>query len=235
MTSLSNLIAFLYRAEAEREEWANAMSSAIAANQSSVVDNPLLWKADSSADACTLCFTKFTIFHRKHHCRKCGAVVCQQCSMHKRFLKHVDAHRDVRICDDCFAADVTHAMTTTDSNEDLTRVSFDSTTEMESLNTGSNCCSSLSRKRPSRTTPRDSQGGTDPSSDYPNNEEDSDDEDEWAAHHSASCFSFLFGNCFPPEHKKRYSDGSTNSSASSCNNEDLRLLPEPSESNNHEA
>ncbi|KAI3402632.2 PEP7 [Candida oxycetoniae] len=46
------------------------------------------WIPDSDATNCTICFTKFNILIRKHHCRLCGEVVCddsygvrKKCSM----------------------------------------------------------------------------------------------------------------------------------------------------------
>ncbi|XP_046330483.2 uncharacterized protein LOC124114008 isoform X1 [Haliotis rufescens] len=37
------------------------------------------WVPDSQAPLCMLCKVKFTLFNRKHHCRKCGIVVCKTC------------------------------------------------------------------------------------------------------------------------------------------------------------
>ncbi|KIO33556.1 hypothetical protein M407DRAFT_185926 [Tulasnella calospora MUT 4182] len=41
-----------------------------------------LWKRDSDSDECDSlgCATRFTLFERKHHCRKCGGIFCQTCS-----------------------------------------------------------------------------------------------------------------------------------------------------------
>ncbi|KAI0089839.1 FYVE zinc finger-domain-containing protein [Irpex rosettiformis] len=43
-----------------------------------------LWKPDSQASRCDifLCSRKFSVFERKHHCRKCGGVFCAECSTH---------------------------------------------------------------------------------------------------------------------------------------------------------
>lgn len=38
------------------------------------------WQPDSESDSCTLCGDLFTFFNRKHHCRKCGKLVCGACS-----------------------------------------------------------------------------------------------------------------------------------------------------------
>ncbi|PSK35241.1 hypothetical protein C7M61_004699 [Candidozyma pseudohaemuli] len=41
------------------------------------------WQPDSAVTACVVCDTTFTIFNRRHHCRKCGRVVCNLCSSQK--------------------------------------------------------------------------------------------------------------------------------------------------------
>ncbi|KAH3682852.1 hypothetical protein WICPIJ_006191 [Wickerhamomyces pijperi] len=39
-----------------------------------------IWQPDSDTKTCTLCSRKFTFWFRRHHCRKCGKVVCRLCS-----------------------------------------------------------------------------------------------------------------------------------------------------------
>ncbi|ODQ80969.1 hypothetical protein BABINDRAFT_59426 [Babjeviella inositovora NRRL Y-12698] len=42
----------------------------------------LVWQPDSLSRACPICSKKYTFFNRRHHCRKCGRVVCGNCSQH---------------------------------------------------------------------------------------------------------------------------------------------------------
>ncbi|KAB5580156.1 hypothetical protein GE09DRAFT_1212610 [Coniochaeta sp. 2T2.1] len=44
---------------------------------------PLRWQPDSEVTLCPICHTQFSFFVRKHHCRKCGRVVCDACSPHR--------------------------------------------------------------------------------------------------------------------------------------------------------
>ncbi|KAM7200459.1 FYVE zinc finger domain containing protein [Rhypophila sp. PSN 637] len=41
------------------------------------------WQPDAEVTYCPICTTQFSVFVRKHHCRKCGRVVCNSCSPHR--------------------------------------------------------------------------------------------------------------------------------------------------------
>ncbi|KAM5443562.1 hypothetical protein MferCBS31731_001335 [Microsporum ferrugineum] len=41
------------------------------------------WQPDSEVTECPICGVTFTFWFRKHHCRKCGRVVCAACSPHR--------------------------------------------------------------------------------------------------------------------------------------------------------
>ncbi|KAF7437263.1 hypothetical protein PC9H_004100 [Pleurotus ostreatus] len=47
-----------------------------------------LWKEDALASACDnfYCRVRFSIFERRHHCRKCGSVFCAACTSHTTAL-----------------------------------------------------------------------------------------------------------------------------------------------------
>ncbi|PCH33121.1 hypothetical protein WOLCODRAFT_134937 [Wolfiporia cocos MD-104 SS10] len=47
-----------------------------------------LWKPDAQASVCDvfLCRKKFSIWERRHHCRKCGGIFCQDCSARETTL-----------------------------------------------------------------------------------------------------------------------------------------------------
>lgn len=38
------------------------------------------WMPDASAESCTKCHRLFTLFLRRHHCRRCGWIFCAGCS-----------------------------------------------------------------------------------------------------------------------------------------------------------
>jgi hypothetical protein len=41
------------------------------------------WQPDSEVSKCPICEISFSFWYRKHHCRKCGRVVCASCSPHR--------------------------------------------------------------------------------------------------------------------------------------------------------
>jgi FYVE/RhoGEF/PH domain-containing protein 5/6 len=83
----------------ERDAWLAAIAAAAGADMDAESDALApVWVEDKNADACGLCDAKFTMFFRRHHCRKCGRLVCARCSDHK-----LPGTED-RACDDCAKA-----------------------------------------------------------------------------------------------------------------------------------
>ena len=41
------------------------------------------WQPDDEVQCCPVCHNPFNWWYRKHHCRKCGRVVCNSCSPHR--------------------------------------------------------------------------------------------------------------------------------------------------------
>jgi len=64
-----------------------------------------LWIPDSFSKSCMVCavskFNQFT--NRRHHCRSCGFLVCDNCSRGKLLLAHIDPKGLSRVCDKCMA------------------------------------------------------------------------------------------------------------------------------------
>lgn len=61
---------------------------------------PSNWIPDEEAPVCMLCHAKFSFFNRRHHCRKCGGVVCGECSGQRTVIGRYSMA--VRLCDECF-------------------------------------------------------------------------------------------------------------------------------------
>ncbi|CAI4036104.1 hypothetical protein SMKI_14G3230 [Saccharomyces mikatae IFO 1815] len=54
------------------------------------------------SDACMVCSKKFSLLNRKHHCRSCGGVFCQEHSSNNIALPDLGIYELVRVCDNCF-------------------------------------------------------------------------------------------------------------------------------------
>mmetsp|Transcript_27185 Transcript_27185/g.71319 ORF Transcript_27185/g.71319 Transcript_27185/m.71319 type:complete len:363 (-) Transcript_27185:153-1241(-) len=66
------------------------------------VEGNAKWMPDTDVDVCTLCrATRFNVLVRRHHCRFCGAVVCDGCSHGRKYSEA--AGEPVRCCDRCIA------------------------------------------------------------------------------------------------------------------------------------
>uniref|UniRef100_A0A8C3A898 Zinc finger FYVE domain-containing protein 26 n=1 Tax=Cyclopterus lumpus TaxID=8103 RepID=A0A8C3A898_CYCLU len=62
------------------------------------------WVPDTKQDVCMVCRReRFTMFNRRHHCRRCGRLVCHSCSEHKMSVEGCPEDEDVRVCDHCYA------------------------------------------------------------------------------------------------------------------------------------
>lgn len=68
---------------------------------------PPAWQPDIEVSDCPICGHRFNFWYRKHHCRKCGRVVCANCSPHRitiprQFIVHPPSGLD-----QSFGADAT--------------------------------------------------------------------------------------------------------------------------------
>ena len=65
-----------------------------------------VWRQDREVKQCHICSKGFTTLRRRHHCRRCGEVVCDACSKcrvpENQFLARSSASDKLtRVCDDC--------------------------------------------------------------------------------------------------------------------------------------
>ncbi len=60
------------------------------------------WLPNNATNECMVCSVRFTLFlRRKHHCRLCGFVVCNDCSTGRRKLNIGFSRCAERVCDAC--------------------------------------------------------------------------------------------------------------------------------------
>lgn len=88
----------------EKDSWLKSISDAIAAQgeQEDIGGQAPVWIPDSNAEKCMICGTKFTVVNRRHHCRRCGKVVCGKCSSCEFMM--VNTRTLERVCNMCFDA-----------------------------------------------------------------------------------------------------------------------------------
>lgn len=63
------------------------------------------WVPDEQADMCQfpMCNNRFSLFKRRHHCRRCGQVICQKHSANQLPLFSTNSKFEwSRVCDACF-------------------------------------------------------------------------------------------------------------------------------------
>ncbi|KAI8072772.1 FYVE zinc finger-domain-containing protein [Gongronella butleri] len=76
-----------------------------------------VWESDADVKECRRCNKRFGLLNRRHHCRRCGLIVCDKCSSSRAILaateivqnpvgkiaSHVLEAQYQRICDKCYA------------------------------------------------------------------------------------------------------------------------------------
>ena len=61
------------------------------------------WVPDTDVTGCSNCQSKFRMFRRRHHCRRCGLVFCGSCAGRFCPLPDIGIPETVRVCDSCFS------------------------------------------------------------------------------------------------------------------------------------
>jgi len=58
------------------------------------------WAQDNDYTNCTSCTIGFSLFIRKHHCRKCGKIFCKKC-----LNEYLENNQKINICNNCITID----------------------------------------------------------------------------------------------------------------------------------
>ncbi|PAA59776.1 hypothetical protein BOX15_Mlig004500g1 [Macrostomum lignano] len=62
-----------------------------------------VWIPDKAQQKCMLCSASFTVINRRHHCRRCGHLVCQSCS-NRKWVLPAQSKKPQRICSSCYTS-----------------------------------------------------------------------------------------------------------------------------------
>mmetsp|Transcript_17432 Transcript_17432/g.51577 ORF Transcript_17432/g.51577 Transcript_17432/m.51577 type:complete len:1083 (-) Transcript_17432:189-3437(-) len=86
-----------------RHEFAASSVTATSADEPSAQreHNTIVWVPDIDAKVCKDCGLKFTVTRRRHHCRACGNVFCNDCSKNRMALPSFGYDSEERVCDAC--------------------------------------------------------------------------------------------------------------------------------------
>ncbi|XP_071537896.1 pleckstrin homology domain-containing family F member 2 isoform X10 [Panulirus ornatus] len=90
----------------EKAEWMAHISKCVSdllrkSGKKAAENHAAVWVPDSETQVCMHCKkTQFTLINRRHHCRKCGKVVCGPCSSKKVMLVH-QSSKPLRVCLTC--------------------------------------------------------------------------------------------------------------------------------------
>ncbi|KAM9366355.1 pleckstrin homology domain-containing family F member 1 [Symphorus nematophorus] len=64
-------------------------------------DFAITWIPNQASAICMRCSDKFSMTQRRHHCRKCGFVVCGACSKKRAVIEHIHPTKCLRVCNKC--------------------------------------------------------------------------------------------------------------------------------------
>lgn len=81
-----------------------AAATATAANAAAMGRNKrghIQWTPDNSTTGCEECGSRFTFMSRRHHCRRCGRLICAKCSPFTAVVLESGSHQPVRVCTPC--------------------------------------------------------------------------------------------------------------------------------------
>jgi len=86
----------------------NSNSSPVSKVMKNINTTPSKWIPDEQTDECMICLKPFTVFFRRHHCRRCGKCVCGYCAPknNTRPIPEWNLREPVRHCKQCYMSPI---------------------------------------------------------------------------------------------------------------------------------
>uniref|UniRef100_A0A8C6UV15 Pleckstrin homology and FYVE domain containing 1 n=1 Tax=Neogobius melanostomus TaxID=47308 RepID=A0A8C6UV15_9GOBI len=85
----------------EKQEWMEHIEVCKTRLPSSDRPVAMSWIPDHFSAICMRCTCKFSVTQRRHHCRKCGFLVCGGCSKKRAVIDHIHPTKRLRVCGKC--------------------------------------------------------------------------------------------------------------------------------------
>ncbi|XP_051884459.1 pleckstrin homology domain-containing family F member 1 [Pristis pectinata] len=117
----------------EKEDWMRHITNCVEqllekTGKTPSTDHAAPWIPDKMTEICMRCTQKkFNTITRRHHCRKCGFVVCHSCSKHK-FLMPQQSSKPLRVCTLCY-----HQLVEEKNKESPSETKADKTTGQKAM------------------------------------------------------------------------------------------------------
>jgi hypothetical protein len=99
-------------AEYDEASWKALIGASLSSSKSPVssssVKQQVVWVSDKLASGCMVCWKAFSLFKRRHHCRRCGKVCCAECAPadNCRPILEWGIREPVRHCKSCYRSPI---------------------------------------------------------------------------------------------------------------------------------
>uniref|UniRef100_A0A914XC75 Uncharacterized protein n=1 Tax=Plectus sambesii TaxID=2011161 RepID=A0A914XC75_9BILA len=137
--------------ETEKEYWMKYIEKCVQdlltkEKKPPAMDHAPVWIPDNEKEQCMLCPKNFTLLVRRHHCRKCGILVCQSCS--SRRLTLTSSKDSVRVCDSCHVVEMNAGRGIMMTFENAGKHSLSNNMKDDLTKTATSAASALASTRP---------------------------------------------------------------------------------------
>ena len=95
---------FVYHLQVELGDTKSALYEMAQENQKQILKEAKMadrkWEDDVKVPSCSQCHKKFSMTVRRHHCRRCGQIFCQECTQSQAELPGYKGR--ARVCGICY-------------------------------------------------------------------------------------------------------------------------------------